>query len=115
MPFFTYSIGIVYSTKLESPHSYPYSWVINKGFHSYREPCHMRLIFEGWDSTITIKYPTKNVFIDYFKRPSSCLGIMSCIIPKGSKYYENEDGEIVSDTIKPIYCYEVINKILNYG
>ena len=35
------------------------------------------------------------------------LGIMSCVIPKGSNYYENENGEIVSDTIKPIYCYKI--------
>lgn len=35
------------------------------------------------------------------------MGIMSCIIPKGSIYYENERGEVVSNAIKPIYCYKI--------
>jgi hypothetical protein len=35
------------------------------------------------------------------------FSVMYCTIPKGSVYYENEDGEIVSDRIRPDKIYRM--------
>ena len=41
------------------------------------------------------------------KANSPVLSVMYCTIPKGSIYYENEDGEIVSDRIRPDKIYRM--------
>lgn len=47
--------------------------------------------------------------IDEFGRMGgfSVFSVMYCTIPKGSVYYENEDGEIVSDQIRPDKVYRM--------
>ena len=47
--------------------------------------------------------------IDEFGRMGGfpVLSVMYCTIPKGSVYYENEDGEIVSDKIRPDKVYKM--------
>lgn len=48
--------------------------------------------------------------IDEFARhysSSSVFSVMYCTIPKGSVYYENEEGEIVSDQIRPDKVYKM--------
>ena len=110
VPGFIYSKKIFHS-KLDLPYLYGRSWRVQKGFHSYKSSCPIELckMFypEGWKCSLIVKNfigICLDVYNPFF---SSDLGIMSCIIPKGSKYYENEHGEIVSDTIKPIYCYKI--------
>ena len=77
---------------------------IEKGYHSYsKEKCYIDEYGSG-------KYPDRCV-----KRKFDCIPICNyshklCdgykladfIIPKGTKYYENEWGEIVSETIKMV-------------
>lgn len=76
-------------------------YMIEKGFHSYK------------GVKIVINKKTGGIYI-YSKHDkkldSWCIhnkAIMSCVIPKGSIYYENRHGEIVSNTIRPIYCYKI--------
>lgn len=47
--------------------------------------------------------------IDEFGRKENfpVFSVMYCTIPKGSVYYENEDGEIVSDQIRPDKVYRM--------
>ena len=47
--------------------------------------------------------------IDEFARKAKfpVFSVMYCTIPKGSVYYENEDGEIVSDQIRPDKVYRM--------
>lgn len=64
--------------------------IINDGYHSFNINHHSILKFEE----LTEKYLYKNsVFPE-----GSCL--FEAIIPKGTKYYENEYGAIVSETIR---------------
>lgn len=74
--------------------------IINDGYHSFNINHHSILKFEE----LTEKYLyKKSVFPE-----GSCL--FEAIIPKGTKYYENEYGEIVSETIR------IVKKVnhLNY-
>lgn len=54
-------------------------WMIEKGFHSYKTYSKAKE--------------------EYYKLDFPYYTIVQCIIPKGSTFYENENGEIVSDSI----------------
>ena len=114
-----YSIGKTYHFKreLESellfPELFPPDgsyYRITEGFHSYKSSCPIDSKISLY-TTLNVGYPAHDsrILAQYSMICNSyrTLGIMSCIIPKGSKYYENEDGEIVSEAIKPIYCYKI--------
>lgn len=113
--FFQYSIGEVYNSKLEFPILSKDIilndvWEINEGIHSYKSSSKIEKISERSYYALQIRDAKKNLLQGYgpiFNNSCDMIGIMSCIIPKDSKYYENEHGEIVSDTIKPIYCYKI--------
>lgn len=75
--------------------------VVEKGFHSYKG---VRIVINKEIESIYI-YSKMNCKLDSWHICSTA--IMSCIIPKGSIYYENRHGEIVSNTIRPIYCYKI--------
>lgn len=111
VPEFIYSIGVVYHSKLDSPYLYGRSWRVQKGFHSYKPSCTIELYkafcSDDWYCALVVKNLISVISDNYGPLYRDDLGIMSCVIPKGSKYYENEYGEIVSDTIKPIYCYKI--------
>ncbi len=64
--------------------------IINGGYHSFNIERHSILKFDE----LTEKYLYKNSALP----ESNCL--FEAIIPKGTKYYENEYGEIVSETIR---------------
>ena len=72
------------------------SFFIDEGYHCYSEDC----FYHYNNHTITI-YNNINFFesfvIKYINDNNNDVGIF--IIPKGSEYYENEDGEIVSSNI----------------
>ena len=75
------------------------SFFIDEGYHSYSEDC-----FYHYDKhTIMIYNKTyiinsfKSFVINYINKYNNDVGIF--IIPKGTEYYENEDGEIVSSNI----------------
>lgn len=84
---------------------------ITEGFHSYKSSCPIILSKIFLYTTICVGHPTEDSCMvgqyNMICSSSHSLGIMSCVIPKGSKYYENKDGEIVSEVIKPIYCYKI--------
>lgn len=66
--------------------------IINQGYHSMRITPNTRLVWiEAKDC-----YKWRNTTFT----PDECL--FDAIIPKGTKYYENECGEIVSETIRII-------------
>lgn len=54
-------------------------WIIEKGFHSYKTYSKAKEEYHKLDINYHI--------------------IVQCIIPKGSTFYENENGEVVSDSI----------------
>lgn len=109
---FVYSVNETYHSKikLESPYSKVDYYRITEGFHSYKSSCPITLSKSFFCTTLNVGYPNEDGELEQYCMTCNSyrtLGIMSCIIPKGSKYYENEDGEIVSNTIKPIYCYKI--------
>lgn len=73
-----------------------YSMMIKEGFHSYSID-KTKAIKNNESQTLTVIYKNGE-FVDstFF---SVNLVIAECIIPAGSKYYENDFGEIVSDRI----------------
>lgn len=79
-------------------------WLINKGFHSY---CFETVkIYVDYYSNIFSHETIQEISIyTKFGRNDKFVGdigkyiIAECIIPKGSTYYINEFGEIVSDKI----------------
>lgn len=113
---FDYIIGEVYHTEIGTLITLEFMGFeghIDKGFHSYtnesikrcnNNSCYVYLN-NSTNRDKTCYHKDRICYHNYNNETK--LGIMSCIIPKGSKYYKNEVGEIVSDTIKPIYCFTI--------
>lgn len=75
---------------------------IYKGFHSYNsKSIKYTEALEG----IFVFNVGKAEFITIFSKGYNSLVVVECTIPKGSEYYENSIGEIVSNKL-------IINKIL---
>lgn len=93
-----YEVGKVYWTDV-SPISIDsplyLEMKIDKGFHSYS----MDKTMATKDKYQIVIYNMENNGIVDSISFSDKLVIVKCIIPKGSKYYENDFGEIVSDRI----------------
>lgn len=93
-----YEAGKVYSTCIEPINTYRPLYPemkIDKGFHSYSMD---RTMATKDKYQIVIYNMENNEIVDsifFFDN----LVIAKCIIPKGSKYYKNDLGEIVSDQI----------------
>ena len=89
------------NTTYKTSHMFLNGYWVEEGFHLYKG---VKIIIDRKLEGILI-YGKNNVKLDSW---SICdIAIMSCVIPKGSIYYENSYGEIVSDTIRPIYCYKI--------
>ena len=91
---FQYDLNKRYLTKLEKPkwnllHD---NYIINHGFHSYSKKVKMAID----EDYIHVFYPSCGVYMTVY---SSVANIVNGIIPKGSHYYLNDDGEYVSDSI----------------
>ena len=83
---FKWESGVVYQSKI-GINTYYSQMEITKGFHTLRdEP-----LFKG------IYWYTSNKHLLFCARPSHA--VFEAIIPKGSTYYENKNGEIVSDKL----------------
>lgn len=67
---------------------------ITKGYHSYTNKIITTSINPHY-----IEIYNKNKFLDYFSLLYKIICVVDCIIPKGTKYYLNNDGEYVSETI----------------
>ena len=72
--------------------------IIDKGYHSCRD---LKIVPNHFNDIGIIKEaffsPIYGLLI---MRKQERFIMLTCIIPKGTKYYENEYGEIVSETIK---------------
>ena len=75
--------------------------IVKEGFHSYKG---VKIIFNKELERIYI-YDKNKIRLDSWHIYNKA--IMSCVIPKGSMYYENNHGEIVSNAITPIYAYKL--------
>ena len=75
---------------------------VYEGFHSYHK--NVKLYSDYYEKKFTIIF--NNRLLDWFPMLlGNMLVVLKCIIPKGSKYLLNENGEYVSDALKPIdYC-----------
>lgn len=71
---------------------------IGKGYHSCRD---LKIVPNHFNDISIIREaffsPIHGLLI---MRKKERFIMLTCIIPKGTKYYENEYGEIVSETIK---------------
>lgn len=83
----------------------PY-YEINAGFHSYsheKTKVKMTYHYNGDDrKLIEVLFGDQNCTIDYFKvshYDTIDIVRVECTIPEGSTYYENANGEIVSNAI----------------
>lgn len=71
---------------------------IEQGYHSYSEECYVReCITDNIDIYSPVSEKINN--FDNYDEIYEQFAIGKFIIPKGSEYYENEDGEIVSSQI----------------
>ena len=121
--FMKYGIGIGYVTKINPCHGFPQSddpsrITINEGLHCYN-PSKCRFVkhenFQGETSVINVYlFDSKNLAVqtknticfpaDRYRYPV----LMKAIIPKGTTYYENYRGEIVSEKL---IIKEIDNKL----
>lgn len=81
------------------------TYIINKGYHSYSNKVKIKKL-KGINEDITVIDGLKNgnlmVLQEYWK-------IYEAYIPFGAKYYENENGEIVSENLV------ITNKVIQNG
>lgn len=104
-----YEVGKKYAEVMETePNENPdistmrYSMIIERGFHSYSmektsitaNDCYLNVICNE-----NGKYISNINYVKAFYTTNCEVVIAKCIIPKGSKYYMNDLGEIVSDHI----------------
>jgi len=96
---FFYDFNLLYSTNVEPDYIHPYFHYILNGFHSYNfKKC--KYFKDKFTNMLSVK--SSRIVIDKYYSSAS---VVECIVPKGTEYYENEYGEIVSNQI-------IINKIL---
>ena len=106
-----YKTGETYTTNMESPEQKYCSYVIGEGFHSYnKDTCYYTKgevnSFDTVTDEATFHYNriTVNshncgyVIMNYLSHRAIC--VMHCTIPEGTTYYENENGELVSNAIR---------------
>lgn len=118
--FMKYEIGIGYVTKINPCHGFddPSRITINEGLHCY-SPSKCKFVnhknSKGKTSVITVYlFDYKNLAVqarntvcfpaDIYRYPV----LMKAIIPKGTTYYENDSGEIVSEKL---IVKEIDNKL----
>lgn len=95
-----YTIGEL--NQIDFPLEVNYLGRINEGFHSYNNE---NIKYIKTIIGIFVDNIVKKECIHLFNSTCDSLVVVECTIPKGSEYYENSIGEIVSDKL-------IINKIL---
>lgn len=75
---------------------------IENGFHSYSNSCIIipPSLYRGF-----LVESKMHVGIDIYY--GNDIKLMRCIIPQGTEYYENENGEIVSEKLKTVNVEEI--------
>ena len=89
-------------------------WVIYEGLHSY-SPSGISLAADIDSCTIRIT-PRNDAanLLDYWYQFAGAV-IFEGVIPSGSKYYENENGELVSDGLKIVSVIAEIDSDLVFS
>ena len=95
---FPYEIGKLYETKIGDRKVICGRLCIEKGFHSYSNKCKWEPLYQIIDTMHKVTFGNHSLAIFDFSVIYKHVRV-SCIIPKGSLYYENEYGEIVSNKI----------------
>lgn len=88
--FFIWELNKTYKTKLDNPYCYKDIDIIKRGFHSLLDSPKLHSGRIWCTKSCDVMYYSPNEYV------------FEAIIPKGSEYYENEDGEIVSNQLKII-------------
>lgn len=105
---FQYKIGGKYNCEIGEIGEVDRLFYINEGIHSYSKKVKIihcnDYIDDYYTSAICVFH--NNIKLDYFYYKPIYVKL-KCVIPKGSQYYENEHGEIVSNTIKVISFEEI--------
>lgn len=112
---YKYKLNHTYRTRIgQILHPTLYTFSIFEGFHSYSKECEIT----RYNNSFNL-FPKK---VKMFEVRSKCnkkfrldafqiekVLKVNCIIPKGSLYYENEDGEIVSSSIRIVRVLDLVN------
>ena len=97
---FIYRLGFIYSSRIKKKLFDSTQIKITKGIHSYSKYC--KIAISG--DLLFIRNRMNNEAIDVFSKYSlfsqQNFYRLECIIPRGSAYYENEHGEMVSSRLK---------------
>lgn len=102
-----YSIGEEYSIRNKLKMlwaSRDQVYFISEGIHSYSTDC---CVTKQSDGSTIVKDQTGEIIGRYPYIESYDFVIVSCIIPEGTTYYENERGQIVSERIKIIKKFKI--------
>lgn len=70
---------------------------INTGFHCYSK--NVIVTADKAHKLLTAYSKDKKMLLRLYYDPSVSAALIKCTIPKGTTYYENYSGEIVTDTI----------------
>lgn len=95
---FPYEIGKLYETRIGDRKAAFGRLRIEEGFHSYSNKCKWEPLYAFPDTVYRVAFGNLSLAIFDLSVIHKHVRV-SCIIPKGSLYYENEYGEIVSDKI----------------
>lgn len=95
--YFQYKVGDVYSSRIKKIIGPEMSYLsINNGLHSYSNDCKIAKI--GCSFFIS---SCKGYEVDFcVEENERKLYKLECVIPRGSAYYKNKFGEIVSSRLK---------------
>lgn len=88
---FAYELGKIYKTKINPTYDAKGLYRIYAGFHSY-DPRELQAYHEFWSIIVAQGGLTQDVY-------PSHMNVFEGFIPKGSSYYLNMCGKLVSDGI----------------
>lgn len=99
--WFEYEIGKEYKTKITPRDGSKYGIVIEAGFHSYAWDIEMKQLCAGDIKVKSLRHlGGQTVYQNNGKYGGDHkIAVMECTIPKGTAYWENQVGEIVSEKL----------------
>lgn len=104
--YFPYSLGKEYKAEIHVEDAiFPYEKdIINEGLHCYSEHCMVRQLNGYIKVDNSSGRPLECYNVPSY--PSYFLVVIKCTIPKGTVYYENGNGEIVTEKY-------ILNKVVH--
>lgn len=94
---FPYCLGEEYKAEIHIEESFPYEKdIIYEGLHCYSEECMVKDVYKS--IAVGNAYgQTLECYTGEFYRLGTSPVVIKCTIPKGTAYYENGNGEIVTE------------------